>query len=194
MEIDRLIHTLISRDGCCSDDEREKVALALGQLGSSVVEPLAGILAWGDADARWWAVRALAEVQGSRAVPPLIRALVDDDPDVRACAALALGRNGDAAAAPALASALADESGYVAGIAADALSMIGEPAIDVLVPRLAQDSAHIRVLAARALGRTRSQRAIEPLMSVLEDPSYLVRYYAHEALDALGLGLVLLKP
>ncbi len=194
MELDGLLHALIAEDGSQSDEEREKAALALGQLGAAAVEPLAAILAKGNADARWWAARALAEVGGSQAVPPLLRALKDVEPDVRACAALALGQLGDGVAAPALASTLADESAYVASIASDALSMMGEPAIDALAQCLVQDNVHVRLLAARALSRIRSHRAIEPLLSLLEDPSYLVRYYVQEALEALGVGLVLLQP
>lgn len=177
-----------------SDQEREEAALALAGFGPEAVEPLARALARGDTDARWWAARALAEVGGSDAVSPLVSALADADPDVRACAALALGRIGDASAAPALAASLGDVSAFVASITADALSMIGEPAIDALAERLDQEDHHVRLLAVRALSRIGSQRAIAPLFGVLEDPSYLVRHYAQEALEALGVGIVFLKP
>jgi HEAT repeat protein len=93
-----------------------------------------------------------------------------------------------------LAARLADESAFVASVAADALSMIGEPAIEALTEMLADESAHVRLLAVRALGRTRSQDTIGPLFSALEDRSYLVRYYAQEALDGLGVGMVFLVP
>ena len=72
--------------------------------------------------------------------------------------------------------------------------MLGEPAVDALVARLGDERPHIRLLAVRALGRIRSERAIGPLFGVLEDESYLVRYYAHEALEALGVGMVYMTP
>jgi HEAT repeat protein len=154
---------------------------------------LAAILVEGDADARWWAARALAET-GEGAVPLLVGALTDADPDVRACAALALGRLEAGSAAPDLAARLADESAFVAGIAADALSMIGEPVVEALAPMLTDTSPHARLLAVRALGRCESSEAITLLLGALEDPSYLVRYYAQEALEAHGVGVVFLKP
>jgi hypothetical protein len=176
------------------EEEREGAALALAQHGAEASEPLEGMLADGDVDARWWAARALAEIGGEDSLPPLIRALDDKDPDVRACAALALGKVGSGTAAQALAARLADESAFVASIAADALSMIGEPAVDALAHMLGDERPHARLLAVRALGRTGSQRAIGPLFGLLEDPSYLVRYYAQEVLEALGVGMVFVAP
>jgi HEAT repeat protein len=189
-ELDELLETLISGD----DDNREAAAVALGRLGEAATEPLTSLLVGEDADARWWAARTLAEVGTDGAVLPLVDALGDPDPDVRACAALALGQIGDGVAVYELAARLADESAFVASIAADALSMIGRPAVEALADRLADRSPHVRLLAVRALGRIGSQSAIGPLFAVLEDPSYLVRHYAQEALEALGVGMVFWAP
>jgi Uri superfamily endonuclease len=189
-ELDELLEMLFSG----TEDNREAAAVALGQVGVAAVERLADMLVVADPDVRWWAARALAEVGKNGAVGPLLSALEDADPDVRACAALALGRIGDDAAAPALAGRLADESAFVASIAADALSMIGEPAVQALTSQLTEESPHVRLLAVRALGRIRSPSAVGPLFGVLEDPSYLVRHYAREALEALGVGMVFVAP
>jgi HEAT repeat protein/Uri superfamily endonuclease len=176
------------------DEQREAAALALARFGQEAVTPLAEMLAHGKVDTRWWAARALAEAGGEAAVLALVGVLGDPEPDVRACAALALGRLKAGEAAPALASLLADGSAFVASIAADALSMVGEPAIPSLAENLEAESSHTRLLAVRALGRIKSKQAIGPLFGVLEDPSYLVRYYAHEALEALGVGMVFFSP
>jgi Uri superfamily endonuclease len=189
-EFEELLRTLTSG----SDESREAAALALGRYGKIAIEPLSATLWCQDPDARWWAARALAEVGGDEAVVLLVHALSDHDSDVRACAALALGRLEDGAAAPSLAARLADESAFVASIAADALSMIGEPAVSALADMLGDGDTHVRLLAVRALGRIKSQSAIGPLFGVLEDSSYLVRYYAQEALEALGVGMVFLAP
>jgi Uri superfamily endonuclease len=188
-EMDGLLQVLVS----AGEDAREEAALALGRFGAAAAERLAAILASGDADARWWATRALAEA-GPEGVPVLTTALRDQDPDVRACAALALGHTGDGSAADALAEGLGDESAFVASVATDALSMLGEPAIEALVVRLGAEKPHIRLLAVRALGRIGSERVIGPLMGVLEDESYMVRYYACDALEALGVGMVYMAP
>jgi Uri superfamily endonuclease len=185
-DLDEFLHVLTSGD----EEAREAAALALGQFGSTAVEPLAAMLSGDDTDTRWWAARALAEVGGASAVQSLAGALADPDPDVRACAALALGQIGDGTAATGLAGRLTDESAFVAGIAADALAMIGEPAVKALADALTDQDPHARGLAVRALGRIKAQSAIGPLFGALEDSSYLVRYYAQEALDALGVGMV----
>jgi HEAT repeat protein len=189
-EIDELLEVLVSG----TDDNREAAAVGLGCFGAAAAAPLASLLVTGNADARWWAARALAEVGTDGAVPPLMDALADADPDVRACATLALGQIGDGAAAPYLAARLADRSTFVASIAADALSMIGQPAVEALAEKLADRSPHVRLLAVRVLGRIGSQSAIGPLFGMLEDPSYLVRHCTREALEALGVGMVFLSP
>jgi HEAT repeat protein len=197
-ELDELLAILVAGD----DEARETAAQSLGSHGSDAVERLAYLLSDDSADARWWAVRALAETKEEGAIPPLIDALGDDDPDVRACAALALGRMGlsDAPAdtitraTAVLASCLADQSAFVASVAADGLTMIGEPAVSALADMLTEGQPHARLLAVRALARIKSLEAIGPLFGALDDSSYLVRYYAQEALEALGVGMVLSKP
>ena len=189
-EIEELLEVLVSGD----EDGREEAALSLGRFGSPAAGRLAAILTTGEAHARWWAARALAEVGGEGAVNPLVSVLGEPDPDLRACAALALGRIGDGSAAPALARTLDDGSAFVASVAADALSMLGDSAVEALAGRLGAESPHTRLLAVRALGRIRSEKAVEPLIGALEDPSCLVRYYAQEALDALGVGMVYVMP
>jgi HEAT repeat protein len=189
-ELDELLDLLASGD----DGSREAAALALGRIGTAAVESLAAMLGGDDTDARWWSARALAEVGGEGAVPPLVGALTDPDPDVRACVALALGRIGEGSASPGLAARLGDESAFVASVAADALSMIGEPAVGALIEMLVAESPHVRLLVVRALGRIKAQSAVGPLWGLLEDPSYLVRYYAQEALEKLGAGMVFFAP
>jgi len=191
--VEREVAELLTRLTSGGDEERERAALALGDRAEAIPWLVERLLR-GDVDGRWWAARALAESGGAEAVEALIFALADTDPDVRACAALALGWLGAGTAAGDLAGCLADESTFVADIAADALSMIGEPAIEALVARLRDEVPRGRLLAARALGRIGSQKAVAPLLALLEDPSYLVRYRAQEALDALGVGMVYLAP
>jgi HEAT repeat protein/Uri superfamily endonuclease len=189
-QLDKLLQILETDN----DAAREEAALALGGIGGAAREHLVAMLSRPDADARWWAARALAEVGGSQAVLALVRALNDPDADVRACVALALGRIGDGQAAPALAACLGDGSTFVADIAADALAMLGEVALEALVAALDAPDPHVRLLAVRTLGRINSKQAIQPLCSVLDDSSYLVRYYAQEALEALGEGMIFFAP
>ena len=189
--LDDLLKTLTFGD----DESREAAVQEMSRPGDAFVEPLAALLTGSqDAEARWWAARALAETGGEAATGPLVKALDDVDADVRACAALALGHIGAGLAAPALVARLADDSAFVAGIAADALSMIGPPALEALITAIEAPQAGARLLAVRAMGCIGDEQAIEPLCRLLDDPSYLVRYHVEEALEALGVGMVYVAP
>ena len=187
------------------DDTCENIAQALA-AHSEAVSLLLPLLAEDDADARWWAVRALAASGEATAVPLLIPALNDPDEPVRCAAALALGqllapgrRQGVGSAVfwseeaiPALVARLADESGWVRQSAADGLALIGEAAVEALVQALQDGRDGVRVRAAYALNKIRSPQAATPLFQALNDTNYLVRTYAYEALEGMGLLDVIL--
>lgn len=186
------------------DDTRsEKAALALGQLGDAALGPLRDLLAEADPDRRWWAARALASLGTPAAQALLIPALEDAHPDVRACAAQGLGELratqglGElraAQAVPALVRCMGERGAFVSRIAADALAHIGPPAVPALIAALREGSTAARVGAARALGIIQPQEAVPVLCAALGDPSAAVTHYAEEALERMGVGIVLFRP
>jgi HEAT repeat protein len=155
---------------------------------------LVTLAADGDPDRRWWAVRALALVGADGAVPALVHCLADDDPSVRAAAAMSLGhvhRRAPAAVAPQLdqvAALLADDNGLVRQAAGDGLAVCGDDAVPALAAALRQ-SQHpgARSRAAAALRKIATLRAAAVLYPLLNDPNHLVRMYAYEGLDEMGL-------
>ena len=74
-----------------SDARAEAAALQLAGDGSDSLAILKELATHPDPDVRWWATRALAEVDASEVTGLLVGALSDPDPEVRKCAALALG-------------------------------------------------------------------------------------------------------
>jgi HEAT repeat protein len=52
----------------------------------------------------------------------------------------------------------------------------------------------VRAGAARALCIIQPEEAVPALCAALDDPSAAVTYYAEEALERLGVGLVLFQP
>lgn len=195
MALDHLIDNLKQGD----DPNREAAAQALAAWGNRALEPLRQLLA-GSPDQRWWATRTLAAVATSPAIEALKYLLSDADPDVRACAAHGLGeilaRNPSDRARPEtiarLIDSLEDDSAYVARIAGNALIRIGQPAAPALTRALSHPSPSIRAGAARALVPLKFEEAIPTLYAALDDDSALVSHYATEALEKLGLGIVLL--
>jgi len=186
------------------DDARtEEAALALGcrsaersrrSLGETVLPPLHDLLTGEDPDRRWWAARALAAVATPAARRLLITALTDPDADVRACAAQGLGELQAAEAVDELVRCLSDPSPFVSRIAADGLARIGPPAVPALVTALQEGEVPARAGAARALSTIQPEEAIPALCAALDDPSAIVTYYAEEALERMGVGLVLIQP
>jgi HEAT repeat protein len=175
-----------------SEDQKEAAATQLMAIGEPAVAGLRAALQSGDADARWWAARALAGVPAPSAAQALLAALSDPDEDVRICAVMGIGERRQAAAVDQLLGMLSQSGGYLARHVADALSKIGEAAVPGLVQALEDPRATVRVQAARALVRIESQQAIPALIKSLDDPEPAVEHYAWEALQRMGVGVTFL--
>jgi HEAT repeat protein len=177
------------------EEEKEAAAAELINAGRSALPGLQTALAAGDADARWWATRVLAEIPGPEAPQSLLATLADPDEDVRVCAVMALGeRRAEIAVEPLLA-LMAARNAYLRRHIGDALSKIGEPAVRGLIEALQAPFPGMRAEAARALVRIESQQAIPALIKALDDPEPSVEYYAWEALQRMGVGtMVFFKP
>lgn len=188
-ELSRLLDEL-----SCGEDEKAEAALShLTVWGYEVVESLKERLLNPDADVRWWAVRALAEIQDDRVSELLVKALSDPDQGVRWCAGLALRKHPSEEAAPVLLKMLSDESALTRRLVGDALVAIGKP----VVPRLLEAAEHgehtVRLEAIRALAKIGDERAIPILFEALDDSSALVEYWADEGLENMGVGMVFYK-
>ncbi len=174
-----------------ADDVTERLAL---QLTPDAEPDLLALLAAPDADRRWWGARALALVGGTAAIPAVAQQLADVDPAIRAAALLALAhlhqRHPDAVT-PYLdraAERLQDEDGMVRQVAADALAQCGDDAVPVLARILFQQTHEgARTRAAGALRKLATMKAAGVLYALLNDPNHLVRAYAYEGLDDMGL-------
>jgi hypothetical protein len=107
-------------------DLRLAAAQALGEIGTSAVEPLIGALGDERKLVRFGAVFALGQIGDTRAVDSLAAALKDNDEDVRWLAAVDLGKIGDIRATGPLLAALRDTSPRVRSMAAAALQDLAQ--------------------------------------------------------------------
>lgn len=177
------------------DDARaEEAALAVGDLGDHALPELLDLLRSDQRDHRWWAVRTLAAVGTPPAIEALVSALEDPDPDVRACAVVGLADLRPSTALHSLVNRLSDPSAYVARLTADALGKFGEIATQALISALQEGDIPTRAGAARALRAIQPEEAIPALYAALDDPSMVVTHYAQDALERMGVGLVLFQP
>ncbi len=175
------------------DERTEEAASALRAVGDRALPALRGMLTDTDPHRRWWGPRALAAVGTDEAVELIIATLEDPDPDVRACAVVALSTLKPPEAIDPLIARLSDPSAYVGRLAADALSQFGQPAAAALVEALEQGDTAARAGAARALRTIQPEEAIPALCKALDDPSAVVTHYAEEALEKMGVGILLFR-
>src|SRR3990172_6409327 len=114
-----------------SDDEEraEGAVLALGRRGASALDIVLPLCDFAEAETRWWALRAAAEIFDPRASAALAAALEDPDLAVRQAAALGLRLQPNPGAAAALARRLADSDALLARLASDALAALGAAAL-----------------------------------------------------------------
>lgn len=176
-----------------ADDDAQAEALVL-QLTAAAEPALVALVQAGNADQRWWAVRALAHCGTTNALPVLLATLTDETVVLRVVAAMTLGaltkRLGVALVPylPDLAARLADEEGAVRQAAADALVQGGDAAVEPLVVVLRFNNHEgARSRAAYALRKIGTAATVPALFRCLNDPNYLVHTYAYEALDEMGL-------
>jgi HEAT repeat protein len=188
------LNDLLTAIAAGDDARAEAGASAVGRLGDAALPALRDLQASAERDRRWWAARALAAVGTPDAVAALIAALGDPDPDVRACAVVGLAALRPAEAVAPLVVLLSDPSAYVARLTSDALAQFGQPATEPLIAALREGDAVARAGAARALSSIQPPEAIPALCAALDDPSAAVTYYAEQALERMGVGLVLFRP
>ena len=182
------------RDLTSGDEPRAENAVpALIDLGEDAIPALLDLTHSTDVDARWWALRTLAQSPLAR-TEWLIPFLDDSAPEIRQCAALGLANKPDESAIPQLVHALSDEDTLVGNLAVKALVNIGKPAVPLLNEKVKSGQQSARILALRALVEIRDPRAIPVMMQVMGENSALLQHWAREGLERLGLDMVYMKP
>jgi HEAT repeat protein len=176
------------------DAQAEYAARQIAAEGEAALPALLALLADPRPDTHWWAVRALAGLQGADAIPHLVDALADPDPGIRQCAARGLQERPDERAVPALIAALQDGDSLVVRIAANALVASGQLAVPALLQAAQDGSQKGQLEAIRALALIGDQRSIPFLFDALDSDSMLMEYWANEGLERMGVGMVFYKP
>ncbi len=193
MKSDILQEQLLA-DLTSGDEARaEGAAVRLAEAGQPILLALEPLLSSNVPDHRWWAVRTLGQMSSPR-VDWLRRAMGDSSAEVRAAAALALVSHPAKDAAPALIEALDDEDGIVAILAVNALTAIGQSAVPALLDAFPQSSQRGKIQIMRTIAGLRDHRAIPLMMKAIEDDSAMLRYWAEDGIERLGLNMVYIKP
>lgn len=183
------------KDLTSGDEERAEGAVQpLTEMGEEAIPSLLELTRSSDVDARWWAIRTLAQsplCQTEWLVPFLEN---DPAPEVRQCAALGLAVKADESAVEPLVGALSDADGMVGSLAMTALVRIGGAAVPSLIETVKDGRQSARILALRALAEIKDHRAIPIMMKVMSEDSSLLLHWAQEGLERLGLDMIYIKP
>ncbi|MBW8012428.1 MAG: HEAT repeat domain-containing protein [Chloroflexi bacterium] len=188
------LHSLLAELFGGDDNRAEEVVYALGEYGVLTVDALCNRYNEGDADTRWWSVRALAEFGIPKAMDLFRAALEDENEGVRHCAALALRQQPDPASIKSLAKLLSSEDRILARLAADALIAIGESATPTLLEIIESGKQTARLEAVRALAAIGDHTSVSVLFGLLDDDSALIEYWADQGLEKMGIGMVFFEP
>jgi len=186
--------TLLNQLTSGDDQRAETAALALADFGVKILPSLQGLLHSPDPEVRWWATRALAELDTPQVAPLLIKSLQDGDITVRQCAALALSYRHHDTAITYLIAVLNDPDRLLAHLAADALVASGAAAVPALLEVMQTGLQAARLEAVRALALIGDTRAIPALFTALDEGSALIEYWADEGLQRMGVGMTFFKP
>lgn len=177
------------------DDQRaQEVAARIAAVGEDALPALKAMLDDPEEDVRWWAVRALVEMDHPEIPGLLQKALHDEGESVRQCAALALRKWPSPEALPDLVELLEAGDTLTRRLAGDALIALGSLAAPELMAALEGGSVAAQVEAARGLAKIGDKRAITPLYRLLDSPSALLSYWAEEGLENMGVGMVFFNP
>lgn len=189
-ELNRTLEALLSGN----DDQAESAARRLAAHGQAAISALKELINHPEAEKRWWAVRALAEIPDTEVVPRLMQALKDEDVAVRQCAALGLRLHPDERAIPALMETLEADDPLLVRLAGNALAAIGASATPALLEKLNQCPPRTKLEMVRALALIGDQRTIPTLFAALDSDSMLIEYWANEGLERMGVGMVFFDP
>lgn len=180
--IEPLLETLDNLD----ENERESVPKAIASIGACAIPGLIKKLEDGDA-CRYFTGRALVEL-GATAVPDLIKCLHHQSLNVRRQAIDTLGEIGDQSAVGPLSRLLrSEELFWESRDAGEALGKIGGPeAAGHLLRAWTNESEQDRRYLIEPIGRTRDPRAVDLLLSLLDDTDDSYGSVAEHAVRALG--------
>lgn len=179
----------------CGEDARaEAAARQTAAQGDAALAVLETLLASPDADQRWWAARALAELRQLKAATLLVSALNDTDSAVRQSAALALEKTPNPLAISGLIGALQSRDSLLARLAANALVATGTATVPALLDALPALPAPARLEALRALALIGDPAAVPALYEACDGDSGLAEFWAAQGLERMGVGMVYFEP
>lgn len=185
---------LLTELACGNEVRAEAASTQFTAHGEPAIDALVDLLENEDSDIRWWAIRTLTTFDHPRAKEHLSRGLKDHDLAVQQCAALALRENPDSRTISQLIDLLGHKDQMLSRLCGDALIAVGKDATQEIIDVIECGSPASRVEAARVLAAIEDPNSISSLFKLLDEESTLLRYWAEEGLNKMGVGMMFFKP
>jgi HEAT repeat protein len=115
----------------------------------------------------------------------LLDALKNPDENIQSKAAIKLGMVRDERAIPFLLNTLKHSNSAIRFRAMKALAEIGEHVVPALTTALGEEDSRFRLAAIQTLGYMKNAKAVDPLITALENKDQKVRQVASKALKRL---------
>jgi HEAT repeat protein len=179
---------------CGNETRAEAASTQFNEHGEAAIEALTDLYSSDNTDNRWWAIKALAVFDHPKAKDCLARGLQDESLEVQQCAALALRENPNPKAIPELVTLLGHKDKMLSRLAGDALIVTGKEATKAILDVLETGPQTARIEAARVLANIQDPDSISSLFKLLGEDSTLLRYWAEEGLNKMGIGMMFFKP
>lgn len=180
-----IIDALVEALKTASYNQAFWITKTLSRLGESGVRHLIKFMGFKNINVRLLVTEALGESDSPLAVEALLHSLNAESWLVRQSVIEALVKLGPITIEPLLAR-LRDASQYIYEAAGEIMEQLGERGVSPLISLLDSESRQMRKVAAEFLGKTKSERAIKPLLERLNDPVWLVRKSAARGLQDIG--------
>ena len=185
--INKYINNLKSPVRAKRDEAVDKLSLA----GDIAVKPVIRSLNYNRTQVKSDIVRFLTNILPDDKLKKLKNQFKEESRDLKIGACQVLGNIGDERAVKPLVRLLTDKEYFVKEEAAKALGKIGEPSVDAVLPLLNNKDENIRSIAVEALGLTRQEKAVKPLLEMMmEDENLEVRNTAKVAIVNVGAPAV----
>ena len=179
------------------DDERAELAVAeLTKFGKTAAPDLAELLNDPNPDNRWWAIRALSEINPENLPELLISALQDRNNAVKQCALLAMRNKSNDTYIPHLTALLGNSDSLISSLATDALIAIGEKSAQPLIQILENGEISEKRNAVKALAQIAhyDYDSVSALFKLLDSDSSILSHWASEGLEKMGIGMTFFDP
>lgn len=157
--------------------ERERAAGCLQKVAPKIIKALVSSMGYGHEEIRFWCLEILRNTR-IEAVDILIKFLVNTNVHIRRGLAEVLGDYPEIEVVDALSARFADPDWHVRALSSESLRKIGQKAVQSLLIMTGSENEDESYWSIRTLGNIGGREAVDHLLTLLSNPSPVIRMHA----------------